>query len=536
MSSFNQRECAGCGQPCDGFYCYLCTCQQRGVNLINGNCLHCTYGDGKPVTCCGCEGPLNDGFCSFCASRAGNSSAYDPNLNFFNNAQNFSDYPPQPQYQTNSCELCGNDAHYGYDCPPQVQFISNPDPCFNQNFDNYNFPQTSPSFPQQFLSCENCGGPHETFQYQPMAQNFYDSNSSGFDQFQPLQYPVIHQPPQETSVEMLQARMKSIQTFLKKFNRISFRETPKVLLLAWEKFFEIKHAFIDKQYQPENIQELMRKLLEDVQNVSDELSDYINTPNWNRPAFYDDDDDDEYTIQYSEYIKNLSNTPDLPTEEPDNSLSMRDEHLNTIPETESDEVIKSSVEDLVPIPSESEGLSDDMYDVPFCDNNHFDAESDLIESLLSQDTLIVYSLKIDSLLEEFAGELAHINSIPSGIHEADFDPEEDIRLSEQFLYDDTSCDDAPFEDIDYVEASPPDSELVSLEESPSSSPIPIEDSDSFLKETDMSLSYTDNSLPEFENFSDHTEETRSGSTTSHADISLPEYDCFYFEIEPELSS
>nr|GFB09138.1 hypothetical protein [Tanacetum cinerariifolium] len=31
-----------------------------------------------------------------------------------------------------------------------------------------------------------------------------------------------------------------------------------------------------------------------------------------------------------------------------------DEHLDTIPETESDELIKSSVEDLVPIPSESE--------------------------------------------------------------------------------------------------------------------------------------------------------------------------------------
>nr|GEW13522.1 hypothetical protein [Tanacetum cinerariifolium] len=36
-----------------------------------------------------------------------------------------SDYPPQPQYQTYSCELCGNDAHYGYDCPPQVPFVAN---------------------------------------------------------------------------------------------------------------------------------------------------------------------------------------------------------------------------------------------------------------------------------------------------------------------------------------------------------------------------------------------------------------------------
>ncbi|GJW01447.1 hypothetical protein Tco_1556698 [Tanacetum coccineum] len=61
------------------------------------------------------------------------------------------------------------------------------------------------------------------------------------------------------------------------------------------------------------------------------------------PFCYDDDEDNTIAI-----------TPVLPIEEPDNSLSMGDKHLDTIPETESDEVIKSSVEDLVPIPSESE--------------------------------------------------------------------------------------------------------------------------------------------------------------------------------------
>ncbi|GJT85933.1 hypothetical protein Tco_1067650 [Tanacetum coccineum] len=52
----------------------------------------------------------------------------------------------------------------------------------------------------------------------------------------------------------------------------------------------------------------------------------------------------------------------------DNSLSMGDEHLDTIPATESDEVIKSSVEDLVPIPSEPEGIPDSVCDVPLCNN------------------------------------------------------------------------------------------------------------------------------------------------------------------------
>nr|GEW21867.1 hypothetical protein [Tanacetum cinerariifolium] len=119
MSSFNQRKCLRCGQPCDGLYCYPCTCQQYGVGLTNGICLNCTYRDGKPLICCECEGPLRGGFCWFCDSRAETSFTNDPNPNYFDDSQNLSDYPPQPQYETYPCELCGNDSHYGYDCPPR---------------------------------------------------------------------------------------------------------------------------------------------------------------------------------------------------------------------------------------------------------------------------------------------------------------------------------------------------------------------------------------------------------------------------------
>ncbi|GJY79986.1 hypothetical protein Tco_0492737 [Tanacetum coccineum] len=114
-----------------------------------------------------------------------------------------------------------------------------------------------------------------------MNQNFYNYNSFGFDQSQPPQFPIIHQPSQETSVEILQAKedlMISIETFLNKFNRISFREMPKVLMQAWDKFLEIKHA------QSEEVQELIRKLLEDVQNISEELAEFINIQSWSRPA------------------------------------------------------------------------------------------------------------------------------------------------------------------------------------------------------------------------------------------------------------
>nr|GFD22481.1 hypothetical protein [Tanacetum cinerariifolium] len=190
----------------------------------------------------------------------------------------------------------------------------------------------------------------------------------------------------------------------------SFRETPKVLSRAYENFFEIQLA------QPEDTHELLCKLLEDLQIINEELAEYINSLSWNRPAFYDDDDD-KYSIQVSEKSP-IVIAPILQPEEPKNSLCMRDEHRSTISKMKSDEVIKSSVKNLIPIPSESKGILDHMCDVPFSDKNHFDAESDLI----TQDTLIVYSPKIDSLLEEFAGELAHTDPIPPRNDEIDSDP------------------------------------------------------------------------------------------------------------------
>nr|GFA88413.1 hypothetical protein [Tanacetum cinerariifolium] len=84
---------------------------------------------------------------------------------------------------------------------------------------------------------------------------------------------------------------------------------------------------------------------------------------WKILACCDDDDNDDSAI-----------TPILSTKEPIDSLSIGDEHLDTIPTTESDEVIKSSVEDLILIPSEFEGIPDTMCDVHL-DNNHTPLEA-----------------------------------------------------------------------------------------------------------------------------------------------------------------
>nr|GFB18030.1 hypothetical protein [Tanacetum cinerariifolium] len=77
--------------------------------------------------------------------------------------------------------------------------------------------------------------------------------------------------------------------------------------------------------------------------------------------------------------------------------------------------------------------------IPMKMDQHLDnAESDLMESLRTHDSSLLISSKIDSLLDEFADELALLKSIPPGIDETDYDLEEDIRLIEKFLYDNSS--------------------------------------------------------------------------------------------------
>nr|GFC16119.1 hypothetical protein [Tanacetum cinerariifolium] len=146
----------------------------------------------------------------------------------------------------------------------------------------------------------------------------------------------------------------------------------------------------------------------------------------------------------------------------------------------------------------------------------------------------------------------------------------------------SSIDDDSFsiDDIDYVEASPPDSELVSLEvmeivtlevggidddilltidhdalrekllnvnlliskiEALNTNPTPSSDCktkssstslNSLLEETNT----FDNSLPEFETFCFDVEEISSGNTTTHPDLSLPKYEAFHDDHVKEISS
>nr|GEW40825.1 Gag-Pol polyprotein [Tanacetum cinerariifolium] len=379
----------------------------------------------------------------------------------FDEVQIIPNPPPQCHFNIYLCQICESNSHYGYECSQRDPLVYEPEPCYIQNFsDNdyshdlpsvnplidhhccykfgnslhdffchqctckfygngahvdYNCPaqvpsfQTLPSFPQQYPCYEDCEVLSET------------------DHCQPLQYTVNH-PIFNADNDLLNSQNKLME-------QVTF-------------MCKMFGQFIQKKHEEEQA---------------------ANARYWKIPACCDDDDDYNFTITLNE---------------PVDSLIMGDEHLNIISVTKSDEFIKSCVENLVPNPSESKG--ENGCDVPACfktflnvlfdadyefdssddqslydedvpekifsnplfekeiipmkiDQHHDNVESDLIESILNHDSSIIpSSSKIDSLLDEFADELTLLKLISPGIDETDYDPEEDIRLIERLLYDNSS--------------------------------------------------------------------------------------------------
>nr|GEZ00328.1 hypothetical protein [Tanacetum cinerariifolium] len=268
-----------------------------------------------------------------------------------------------------------------------------------------------------------------------------------------------------------------------KFNRYSFFETPKVLLLAWDRIFKIKDALGTKQYNPEDLQELFRKLSNDVQNIHEELVEYINTPGWNHPAFYDDDDDDD------DVDCTIAITPVLSTEEPVDSLSMGDEHLDTIPATGSDEAS----------PPDFELVSSEVMEIVIPEVGRIDDD-------------ILLTIKDDILREK----LLNVNLLITKIEAFNDNP---TPSSDCKTKSSASSLNSLLEETKTFHNSLPEFENFYFDLGEISS--------------GSTTTHSDISLPDYEAFyfdDDHIKEISSGSTTTHSDISLSEYDSFTFDL------
>ncbi|GJT51225.1 reverse transcriptase domain-containing protein [Tanacetum coccineum] len=140
-------------------------------------------------------------------------------------------------------------------------------------------------------------------------------------------------------------------------------------------------------------------------------------------------------------------------------------------------------------------------------NDRFDTESYLLESLLNRDTLMASSPKIDSLLDEFPGELI---TIPLRI--VNREHEEYISLMERLLYDNSS----PCLPEDF-HANPN-----TIIESLPTFPILVEDSDSLREDIDI-FPNPDDLIPPGIESDDYNSEGDDNST------SLPEFESFHVD-------
>nr|GFA22786.1 hypothetical protein [Tanacetum cinerariifolium] len=148
-----------------------------------------------------------------------------------------------------------------------------------------------------------------------------------------------------------------------------------------------------------------------------------------------------------------------------------------------------------------------------------------MESLRTHDSSLLISSKIDSLLDEFAGELALLKSIPRGIEETDCDFEEDIRLIEKLLYDNSS----PRPPEEFVSANS-DAKIKSF----SPSPILVKDSDLLMEEIDLFYS-PDYPMPsgiEDKDYDSERDILIPKEFPRNNTLSFAEKESFHFDIPP----
>nr|GEX31439.1 hypothetical protein [Tanacetum cinerariifolium] len=375
-------------------------------------------------------------------------------------------------YRQCTCKLCGNGAHYGYNCLPKVSIMHNPEPFNNQTIKE--LPPTVQSFDPKSDLVHNSPNVFDPPPQLPFISFKFYTNDARYGNYCTPQVPFVYLEP------------------------------------CYNQDFNFPQEFQDFQ----NFQQ----------------QDHC-CENCGIPACYDDDDDD-----YAFAI-----TPN----EPVNSLSMGDEHLDTISTTKSDEFIKSSVKNLVPNPIESEGenecdmpsfsdedLPKEIYSNPLFDEeiipmkiypHHFNTESDIIESMINHDSSIIISSKIDSLFDEFAGELTLLKSTPPGIDETDYYPEEETHLIKRLLYDNSS----PHPPEEFVSDNS-DTKIESF----SPSPIPVEDSDSLMEEIDLSFTLDYLMPPGIEDDDYDSERVILilKDLLRNDTLSLPEIESFHFDI------
>nr|GFA06485.1 hypothetical protein [Tanacetum cinerariifolium] len=298
----------------------------------------------------------------------------------------------------------------------------------------------------------------------------------GSDRIQTPQYPEIRPPSQEIRDKVSQAKrdlIKSIQTFLEEFNYIHFGKKPKILLQAWEIFFAIQHA------QPEDSNELFQKLLEDLQIITKEMAEYVNSPRRDHPTFFDDNED--HSVQYKEYLENSSNEIAASNSNQEKEKPPQDFDIRQLIREEC--CIESFLIESAP---NSKLLSINL-NSQYLDKKKQEVKN-VVEQLAERRTRIEESLQNFRVIHKSSISLNNTSQIspvhavapilstkgpeyslmgyehPNTTHKTESDEIIKSGVKKLYQFQMSVSDDNAFEDIEYVEASLPNPEIVSLEE------------------------------------------------------------------------
>nr|GEU34546.1 hypothetical protein [Tanacetum cinerariifolium] len=175
----NHHCCSECGESLEDIFCHQCICKSCGKGAhIGFNCPPKVLIIPNPEPCNNQTiDELLQTLLSFdptCYSGDENSFTYDSKYNIIDDSLNVFNPPLQPL--TYSYEFCGNDAYYSHDCPLQVSFTYDLEPCYNQDF---NFPQNFQISPREIPTiCVMClfMKIFRLLSFQKIIEDFSDSN------------------------------------------------------------------------------------------------------------------------------------------------------------------------------------------------------------------------------------------------------------------------------------------------------------------------------------------------------------------------
>nr|GEX41855.1 hypothetical protein [Tanacetum cinerariifolium] len=404
-----------------------------------------------------------------------------------------------------------------------------------------------------------------------MNQNFNYSNSFGFDQIQPSQQFDNHQPqeiPEFVSfieskewIETKNELYKLMEVYTERMNQ---QHTQEALLASQreQELHEQEQAAQEKEEPPQNsvfcqlteemcgtkfyeeqkqyMEDTMLELLEDCQQkelycMHNDVEDLIKSA-LNSKLFL-------INLKSQRLDKEKQKVKNIVEQAPKRRTRLT-KCLKNFKVIHNESIISLNkmpqiylVKAITPVlPTEEPEYSlNDTCDVPICEDSstlkyHYEILSDSNDDHTSSDDDSFEDIEFveASLLDSELVSLEEVNDVEQ--KEKEIDLEDILQIQDVILREKLLSINRLIADIKFLNDNPtPDRVL----KSSSSFPIPVTYSNSFFEKSDTSLSYLDNSLPKFKTFGDHTKETRSGSTTAHANNSLPEYDLFHFEIEPD---